>query len=149
MSIMSICFIAAFSVLCGCMTPPDAGFQMVAIESHPEGGGSAAKSINADGIASGNHASGSPDALIISISETTATPSDMKKLTSLVAELKAYNLPKNIAPLDQKTEGYKTVRIHFQNDESITVHTGWEQQFQPDPAQQIWDLVYEYDVGYW
>ncbi len=149
MSIMRICFIAIISALCGCIIPPDAGFQMVIIESHPAGWGSAAKSINADGIASGNHASGGSEALMISISETQATPSDIKKLKSLVAELKACNLPKNIAPPDQKTEGYKTVRIHFQNDESITVHAGWEQPFNPPPAQQIWDLVYEYDVGYW
>ncbi|MBN2686514.1 MAG: hypothetical protein JXR40_14630 [Pontiellaceae bacterium] len=122
---------------------------MVTIESHPADGGSAAKSISADGIASGNHSSGSPDALMISISESTATPDDMEKLKSLVAELKAFNLQEKPVSPDQKTKGYKSVRISLQNDENLTVHAEWEQPFSPLPAQKIWDLVYGYDVGYW
>ncbi len=126
-------------------------FLSVMIESHPKGWGYAHKTVEKTGTVTGAHISGGPEAVRVYETKAELAPDDMIRLTALVAALR-YNPPKSGAgPPDQKSEGYTSVTILFDNKKTITAHTTLREQFKFEHPnlQAIWDLVYKYNVGAW
>jgi hypothetical protein len=136
----------------GCFTShtqAKAAFDSVMIESHPKGWGYAHKTVEKSGTVTGAHMSGGPEAVQVFQTNSELTPEDMNRLMTLVAALQNTPLKSTVDPPDQKSEGYMSVIICFDESKSITVHARWGQQFEPPNLQAIWDLVYKYDVGAW
>ncbi len=125
-------------------------FVSVIIESHPKDGGYAHKTVQADGTVAGAHLSGPPNAVRIFESKAQMTLQDMTRLKELIASLQD-NPPKGgIDRPDQKVEGYLSVIIRFDSEETITVHTPLPQsKFEHPEVQAIWDLVSKYNAGAW
>ena len=152
-AIVSFASLATLLVLGGCFAfhPRRPPFQSVRIDSFPKGWGSAFKEVDKSGAITGGHASGAEGSPpLMFMDKSIISRADMSRLSSLVAAV-VKNPPKSAgSPPDQKKEGYVSVSIYFDNNQSIAVYKTWEQKEFPFPnVQAIWDLIYKYKAGAW
>lgn len=124
-------------------------FRSVMIESHPKGWGYAHKTVTQDGVVTGAHMSGGPDAVRLYESKDRLTRKDMNRLKVLIAALRDAPARRGGNTPNQKVEGYISVTIELANGKTITVHTDWHYRFESRNLQAIWDLVHKYQVGAW
>ncbi len=124
-------------------------FCSVKIEAHPKGWGYAHKTVMADGTITGAHMSGGPGAVRVYETKDKLTPKDMKRLRALTVSLRDVSSPSGRNAPDQKTEGYTSVTIHFDDGKTKTVHANWGSKLEPSSFQAIWDLICKYRVGAW
>jgi hypothetical protein len=124
-------------------------FRSVKIEAHPKGWGYAHKTVTADGIITGAHMSGGPDAVRVYETKDKLTLEDLNSLRSLTVSLHDTSSPSGSTVPDQKAEGYTSVTIHFDDGKTITVHANWGSKLEPSSFQAVWELIYKYQVGAW
>jgi len=149
---ITLAALAAALIAVGCSQVPDkapVAFRSVMIQSHPKGWGYAHKTVQKGGIITGGHLSGGPEAVRVYETQSEVTSEDMSHLASLVARTLQSRPKSALASPDQKSEGYKTIVIRFEDEMSITAHSKWDQHFESADLQSIWDLVYKYNVGAW
>ncbi len=143
------------SLVCGVLVPGPSAFgktarpalQQVAIQSHPQGWGTAYKTVVADGLVRGGHLSGGPEMTMVSQSSDRLSKSDFSRLKALVDKVYGKPVPETAEP-DQKVVGYLTLTIDWSNGASITLYAREGETFPPE-YQAIWDLVAKCKAGYW
>jgi len=73
---------------------------------------------------------------------------DMEKLGHLVTALREKQLRSSPQP-DQKVAGYTSVILVIDENTSIEAHVPGDAKFEPKELQDVWDLIYGYEVGAW
>ncbi|MCP3899831.1 MAG: hypothetical protein GY707_08995 [Desulfobacteraceae bacterium] len=119
------------------------------IESRPQGWGYAYKTVRPDGSITGGHMSGGEKAPRVFESKSQVDSRDISKLRALVAKISAETIKEEPSPPDQKREGYTSVTVIFGEDNVMTSFAKWEELFQSDTIQAIWDIVSKYEEGAW
>jgi hypothetical protein len=119
------------------------------IESRPAGWGYAHKTIRGD-VIQGGHLSGGPDAVRVYQTEEKLKPDDIAKVRGFAEALWKLPVPEKPAQEpDQKTTGYTRVVVLYADGTQRTFTALWDQKFQPQVVQDVWDALAAYKVGAW
>jgi len=73
----------------------------------------------------------------------------MSTLKTLVATAVSEPTNEKMSPPDQNLEGYTSVIITLGDGTTTTVFAKWNQRFDSNAIQTIWDVVGKYKAGAW